>query len=324
MNPFYKSLEVIWKNPKFVFINEKRLKEIAQEIIKEKPEIPNWRLPVYYPDDDKNFVQFVGVLNSINFAFSDFRTKKKFKIEYKDTEWRVAFGMVGSLSRAMENGFSILDARFLARIPEKIVELIFRPVPGYPIPMIKERTQIFQEIGQVLLEKYDGSFYNLFKRADFRAFGQGGRLGIVDHLRYFFPSFNDISFHSKSQTWLQFHKRSQLLLLMYQGRALDSCGKLPLIQDMDDVGAIADYQIPRILEHLGSLVYEPYLRKKILDQKLIKAHTLEEQEIRAMTVLAVKKIMELTGYDLCSVDYRFWKMVRGIKTPHHLTRTIFY
>ena len=61
MNPFYKSLEVIWERPKYVWLNEKRLKEVAREMAREDLKIPNWRAPVFYPKDDENFVQLLGI-----------------------------------------------------------------------------------------------------------------------------------------------------------------------------------------------------------------------------------------------------------------------
>lgn len=323
MNPFYKTLEVIWENPRFVFVNKRQLKEVAKEIAREDLKIPNWRMPVYYPEDDESFVQFIGIQNSINFAFRDFKTKRAFKIEYKDKEWPGSAGMIGSLLRAIEEGIPVLDTEYLTGVSLSDMAHIFRSVPDYCIPMLKERTEIFREVGRVLLEKYDGSFWNLFRDAGFMAFGP---YGIVNQLRRNFPSFNDVSFHKESQTWLHFHKRSQLLVMIYQGRALDSKGKLPLIQDIDDLGAIADYSVPRNLEYLGILRYDSRLRDRIFTQQIIEPHSLEEQEIRAMTALAIKKIIEATGYNICSIDYKFWDLGRKerITTPHHLTPTILY
>lgn len=333
MNPFYGSLEIIWKNPKYVHINEAKLWEAILRITKEDLKIPNWRMPVYYPEDDENFVQFIGIQNSINFAFTDFETKRKFKIEYKDAEWRGAMGMVGSLMRAIEDGFPVFDAKFLSKISEKKMEYIFRSIPDYPIPMLGDRTKIFQEVGKVLLKKYDGSFWNIFKDAGFKAFGP---YGIVNQLRTNFSSFNDVgpyNIYLMDGTYaLHFHKRSQLLVMIYQGRALDSGRKLPLIGDIDDLGAIADYEVPKVLEHLGILKYNKVLKEKILRQDIIEQDSLEEQEIRAMTVLAMKRLLEEINklrkdkINMCHLDYRIWKMgTDGVDlSPHHLTPTIFY
>lgn len=333
MNPFYPSLKVIWDNPKFVFVNEEQLKKVSKEIAKEDLKIPNWRAPVFYPEDDENLIQLFGIENSINFAFTDFKTKKKFKIEFKGQEWTGSFAMAGSLMRAIEEGIPILAARYLKDIDLNSMKHIFREIPGYPMPMLEARTEIFREIGMILLKKYKGSFWNLFRSAGFKAFGRHEN-GIVHQLRQDFPSFNDISGYRNG--YLHFHKRSQLLVMIYQGRALDSNGKLPLIKDIDDLGAIADYEVPKVLEYLGILEYAPSLKQKILNQEIIEKNSREEQKIRAMTVLAMKNLLEKINQlrrksrrekiNMCHLDYRIWKMGKDASNlpPHHLTPTIFY
>lgn len=332
MNPFYSSLEVVWKQPSMVFINNQRLEEIARKISKQKLEIPNWRAPVYYPQDDQNFVQFVGIANSINFAFKDFETKRKFKIKdwrpkFKQTEWRGAFGMVACLLRAHQGGISVLDAYFLKDIDLKTMKYIFYPSIGYPLPMLEQRTRIFNQIGSILLEKYNGSFYNLLQSADFKAFGPQG---IVTQLITNFSSFNDGACYQNQ--YLQFHKRAQLLVMIYHGRALDSKQKLPLIKDINDLGAITDYQIPRALEHLGILEYSSRLKQTIDNQQIIPAGSIAEVEIRAMTVLAIKRLLEkinrlrVENINICHLDFKLWDLTKTVNmsSPHHLTPTIFY
>lgn len=329
MNPFYKSLEIIWERPAHVWLNEKRLEEVAREIAKEDLKIPNWRAPVFYPKDDENFVQLLGIENSINFAFTDFETKKKFKIEFKGQEWTGSFAMAGSLLRAIEEDIPVLDAEYLKNIRFRDMLSIFRSVPGYKMPMLKERTEIFQEIGRVLLKRYCGSFWNLFKEANFQAFGD---CGIIAHLCLNFPSFYDVSPRRPGTGVFRFYKRAQLLVMVYQGRALDSRGDLPLIGDIDDLGAIADYEVPKVLEYLGILEYTPSLKNTILNQEIIKKDSREEQEIRAMTILAMKKLLEEINQlrqnkiNMCHLDYRIWKTGKDSTNlpPHHLTPTIFY
>ena len=68
MNPFISTLKPVWKDPKFVFVDEKRLEKIAQEISQEDLKVPDWRAPVYFQEDSKEFIDFIGLANSINFA----------------------------------------------------------------------------------------------------------------------------------------------------------------------------------------------------------------------------------------------------------------
>ncbi len=332
MNPFYSSLEIVWKHPSLVVINNQKLEEIAHEIAEQKLKIPNWRMPIFYPQDNQNFIQFLGIVNSINFAFKDFKTKRKFKIkdwrpELKQEKWRGAFGMTACLLRAYQEGISILDANFLKYANSNQVKYIFRSLPGYSLPMIEQRTRIFNEVGKTLLNKYNGSFYDLFQSADFKAFGPKG---IVTQLITNFPSFNDCTYYYNH--CLQFHKRAQLLVMMYHGRALAANQKLPTIKDIHDLGVIADYQIPRALEHLEILQYDPQLKKVIDNQKIIYAGSVAEIELRAMTVLAMKNLLEKINelrtekINICHLDFKLWEMNKKVKmdSPHHLTPTTFY
>ena len=45
--------------------------------------------------------------------------------------------------------------------------------------------------------------------------------------------------------FLSFDKRAQLVAVMLHDRALDSNGILPVVEDIDDVGPIADYELPK-------------------------------------------------------------------------------
>lgn len=334
-NPYFNSLEPIWENPKFVFVDEGRLKEVAKDFAGEDLKTPNWRAPVYPESDDELFIDFLGLVDSINFCFTDMITKEKHELEWKNMKCHGSFAMVACLKRALEEGIPILDYQWLKNATLDDLSYIFRAT--HLIPLLRERKEIFNEVGRVLEEKYGGHFYNLFEEANYRAF-TSDRKGIVDRLIRDFPSFFDVSWHEKSQTFLQFHKRAQLYAIMYQGRALDSKGKLSLIEDADNLGPPADYDVPRALKKLGILEYEKSLEKKIKAQKIIKKDSLAEQEIRAQMTYAmvelieeINKIREANNWqkpkvNILEVDFRVWWAGKemGTDEPHHLTPTIAY
>lgn len=323
-NPYLRSLEPIWKNPKYVLVDEERLKKVAEDFAKEDLKTPNWREAVYPEDDDKLFVDFLGLNSAINFCFMDPWTKESYQTEYRGKVVPRAFGMSASLMRALEEGISILDCRWLKNVTLEDMKYVFRGLA--PMPLLNERLEIFHEVGRVLEQKYGGHFYNLFEEAKYQAFTLD-RKGIVDRLIRDFPSFWDASWYTLDEDHLlEFHKRAQLYATMYQGRALDSNGKLPLIQDAADLGPPADYRVPQVLRHLGILKYKNSLARKVNSQKIIKKDSLEEQEIRGQMIYVMVKICELLNTWIGPVDFRIWyagtKMVGG--KPHHLTPTIAY
>lgn len=323
-NPYLKSLEPIWKNPKFVFMDEERLKEVAKDFIKEDLKTPNWHNEAYPEEDNNLFIDFLGLESSINFCFNDPWTKVSFQTEYKGEVFRRAFGMAICLKRALEEGIPILDCKWLRNATLENLQYIFRG--STPMPLLSERLKIFHEVGDALERKYDGHFYNIFQEAQFRAF-TADRKGIIDRLIRDFPSFWDTSWYALDvDHLLEFHKRAQLYAIMYQGRAMDSDGKLPLIVDADDLGPPADYRVPQVLKKLGILKYKPSLTRRINAQKIIQKDSLEEQEIRAQMIYAMVRLCNLTGTWIGPIDFRIWyagtKMTDG--KPHHLTPTTAY
>ncbi len=322
-NPYLESLKPIWKKPKYVLVDEGRLKQVAEDFVKEDLKTPNWREAVYPEDDDKLFVDFLGLNSAINFCFNDPWTKVSFQTEYKGGVVRRAFGMSACLMRALEEGIQILDCGWLKQATLENLQYVFRGLT--PIPLLEERLEIFHEVGRVLEQKYGGHFYNLFEEAKFRAFA-ADRKGIVDRLIRDFPSFWDVSWHEPSQNFLEFHKRAQLCVIMYQGRAMDSNGKLPLIVDAGDLGPPADYRVPQVLKKLGILKYKPSLTKRINAQKIIQKDSLEEQEIRAQMIYVMVKLCDLVGTWIGPIDFQIWYAGTQLDSasPHHLTPTTAY
>lgn len=64
----------------------------------------------------------------------------------------------------------------------------------------------------------------------------------------------------------------------------------------------ADYQIPKMLEALKCITYHPHLSMSIQTDQLIPKHSKVECEIRSATILAMKKLCELTDWNIADVD----------------------
>ncbi len=324
MNPFLSSLRPIWCYPRYVFLHQAALKSLAAKIAAEDIPVPAWREPIFPQRDDNTFIDFIGVANAINFAFTDFYTRRSFSVMSSGKEWRGANAMFACLGRAIDKGIPILQGEFLSQLSERQCEEIF--AGDTTIPMFKDRWFILREVGHVLTERFAGSFSNLFERSRYTAFGEGG---VVNILLEAFPSFRDESVHKPTGKVLRFHKRAQLLAMMYQGRALAS-RELPPLSDFRDLGPIAEYTIPRGLNALGILRYVPELDRKIRNWVLIDRNSEEELEIRAQAVNAQAQLLDqinlLRASKICalSLDYKLWTLGHVATVPHHLTETVAY
>lgn len=329
MNPYTDSAFVVTKNNEHCFIDLDRTFALAQKFAPQDLKVPSWRDPVY-PESDDIIIEFLGVINSVNFCFTDFNTHKKFDIEYPEGSgkiWSGAFGMTMCFKRALEESIPVLDPRFLMHLTEKDIKHVFRHKTT-PIPMFHDRVVNLRNVGRVLYDNY-GSFANIFKENDFKFHR------IVHYLTTGFRSYLDESFYHGR--YIQFNKRAQLFPMMYHGRALSSGGGLQPIRDPEKFGPVADYELPKILRMFGAIHYSPELAAKVDGGLVIPENSEEEIEIRAMTVVAMEQLLnyinlgrqekQLKEITMAELDYAVWNMGRGPEYKalrHHYTYTTAY
>ena len=75
---------------------------------------------------------------------------------------------------------------------------------------------------------------------------------------------------------------------------------------LNDLHVPADYQVPKMLRYSKCIEYSQELSNKISDNELIPKHSQIECEIRSATILAVKKICHLSGWNVAEVDAFFF------------------
>lgn len=115
-----------------------------------------------------------------------------------------------------------------------------------------------------------------------------------------------------------FLKRIFLLIMMLYRRVQwfkDEIEKVPVP---------ADYQIPKMLVHLGCIIYAPSIQAKIFNNELIPSGSLEECEIRSASIIACKEIAELASCSMCDVDTYLWLRRKDCEDAFHLTATSDY
>lgn len=331
-NPYIKTLEPVWRNLNNVFINEAKLQKLIGAMRKkqEKGElaIPAWAEPNIAPPMDcslTEWIDFVCWTNTINFAFTNFTPPfGKFSIEYpKGVFWRGALALEASFMRAQKEKFPIFNAWHLKDIFFSDMKHIFRSIDNnHQMPMLMERWKILREVSRVLIERYDGNWLNLFEAADWRAFNAGN--GIVEQLVANFPSFKDE--RAFKGHVLEFHKRAQLLAMVYHGRALHACGEFPPIADIDDIGPICDYEVPKALAFpdVGAIEYSPEMKGMIQRHYIFSPGHPMETENRLATAYVMKRICDESGLNMAQADYYFWEMGRKSKEPHILVPTTDY
>ena len=283
-------------------------------------ELPDWREEFIYPWDDEGAADYFLLFNTINFAFWAKGDSEKWNIDYKGRRLDGAYGLMGALSRALEEGVPLLDGAFLSRMTGEVLRVVLRG--RGELVLFNERVRILREVGAVLVDRYDGRFDRL------RAAAGGSAPGLARLLVEELPSFNDRCRVDGME--VLFYKRAQLApAMIYQRFQGQGPGAFP---DIDDLSVFADYKLPQALRRMGILRYLPALAERVDGRVPIPACSREEVEIRAATIWACELIQREYAKRSVSVnsarlDAFLWLLGHRKSAdtrPYHLTETIYY
>lgn len=271
-------------------------------------------------DQSERGAQLLLVEDAINFCYWPNLGEKKWRIEYPSGNFTNGgwLTMTACFTRALEEGKPLWEANYLKNLTIRELAEFFRSCNRTKIPLLEERAKCLNEVGRVLLEKYNGEFKNLIKKAG------GGAIKLINIIIQDFPSFRDIAKLNGQK--IPFLKRAQILAYdlnwMFDSKAL---GKL---SHLDELTAFADYKIPQMLRRLGVIKYSKDLAEKIDNFVLLKAGSREEIEIRAATIWGVELLrQQIPGSTAGQIDSALWEISQNPETqekPYHRTRTIYY
>jgi hypothetical protein len=144
--------------------------------------LPTWDDDVFILHPPEARAAQLLLFNTINFSYWG---EPKWTIEFHGRPLDGAWGMLGALARAVDEGSPIFDGAYLATIPESDARHILRG--NVEIPMFQERLDILHEVGRVLVAQFRGKFDNLIHAAGNNA------VALARLLVTRFPSFNDVA-----------------------------------------------------------------------------------------------------------------------------------
>jgi len=323
-SPVTESLRPVIENSRDVRTHYEKIVEIAGWMAYEELPMPNLAVPYGLEKTPDVAMDFVMVGNTIDTAFTDFKTHVKFQTDYAGAHLSDSEAMFGCLKRAMDRGIPILDGKFLAKITRPDMEKIF--AGNMEIPMIEEKMALFRQTGDVLAAKYGGRYYNFIRSCPPRLYDNGN--GLIERLVLEFPRYNDVSLYDGHE--VRFYKLAQLgFWQIYSG--LGAAGSFKL-EDPQKMTAFADYIVPVALRLMGMTSYSPALEHAINTYQLIPRDSHQEIEIRAhclyATALLADEINKLRPPDqhviIPQIDARLWTHYHTTTWPHHLTQTIMY
>lgn len=283
---------------------------------------PVWYDQYHFQDGSERTVNWLLLLDALNFCFWAEKDQPRWQIEYRGETLNGYWAEAASLTRAVEEGMPLWDASYLRTISREDMAHIFRGIPSSPpIPLFEQRVANAREVGQVLSERYDGQFSNAIEQARRNA------VALTLLLASNFSSFNDVAQYRKHEVC--FYKRAQICVADIHGAfGGKQWGDL---RAMDQLTAFADYKLPQVLRHLGVLEYAPTLAERVDNQELIAQGSDEEIEIRAATIWACELLRRaMARHDrfttAAAIDQRLWLLGQestGMR-PYHRTRTMYY
>lgn len=308
------------ESARHVWVDERAVKALAQRWVQEKIVAPPWNEEVHWSDGTLNTATAILLLDTWNFCFWPDPGHTKWGIEYNGKDLNGYMALAASIKRAIEEGDKLYTASRMASLTHEDLKHIFRG--RGEIPMLDARLANAHQVGQKLLDSWDGDFMKMLTAA-------GGSAVALTHLVVEnFPCFDDRTVYYGRE--VKFYKRAQIMVMDLLG-ALHGEGVADF-KDAARLTAFADYKIPQVLEAHGVLRYNPELVQMLLAYELIPEGDPLEVEIRACMVWAVEKLrlelleqgMTVAPYEL---DWLLWNLGQEPienEKPYHRTRTIFY
>lgn len=304
-----------------VFINEAAVSDVASEFVKNKITPPPWNREFHFYDGTEKTLNYIIVLDALNFSFFSHPGKPRWTINYNGKKYNGYWALALALKKAFFVGeFPLWDAEFLSDIKRDVLRKVL--AGEEEIPMFEERLANLQEIGQVLLTDYNGKFSTMVEESE------GDAVKLVSSVVRKFSSFRDEADYCGEKIY--FYKRAQILVSDLAGVFFnEGWGRF---RNKDKLTAFADYKIPQVLRAKGILKYSEELSEIVDNRRFIDAGSNYEIEIRASTIWGVELIkteMKCLGKSFTSaeIDWMLWQMGQGDienMKPYHLTRTIYY
>jgi hypothetical protein len=317
LNPVRASVRRVVESAQEVRLDGARLADVASWLAYEELPVPPSFFPFPFALERADAVDFVLVASSLNFAYTDFETRRRWDLVVDGRAYADADGLHLALHRALGEGVPVLDGWWLAQVDAaQLGELL----PG--LQMLEERAAVLREIGAALVERWDGRFHRLLESCPPRLYDGGA--GFLERLVAEFPRFDDRAGETR------FWKLAQLAVWIAE-ITLRPEGGLGF-EDLHELTAFADYIVPAGLRVMGVLRYAEELDGAIAEGRLIEAGSRREVEIRAYTIHACDELARLVNERrppelqviAPQIDARLWLPFHKTHAPHHLTRTIYY
>jgi hypothetical protein len=299
-----------------VRIDDEALSRLAVDLAA-LPDPPAWGAPHLSASSApaEDVACWTLLLSALNFSF--WQDEPRWRVQGADGYMALA----SALRRGYDFGMPVTEPAVWASWSVADLGRVLQGDAGGPAapPMLAERHAVAAELGGWLRDTYGGSGLAAL-RAAASAFAFAQTLATTLRL------FRDVAEYRGRRVPLL--KRAQIAAHDCGAALGSSCP--PGLRDRSGLTAFADYKLPQVLRAAGIFVYAPALAARIDAREVLAPDSEEEVEIRACTVVAVDRLVELLrahGRDVDAplVDSMLWWRGQGMRTrPYHRVRTIWY
>ena len=316
------SLTPVIDNLKKIQINNQEILNVADWIAYEEFPSPQSNKTKKNPEE---VIRTTLLLNTLNFAFTDFEKSIKYEIEREGKIFSDSEAMLTQVNEAIASGIKLYDGRVLSSLDMDKLNKIFSG--NIEMPMMSERLEVLNEVGEKLSSEYKGDWLNFINEGPRKLYSNGE--GLIERLITEFPRFDDKTVLEDGHE-VHFYKLAQLAFWGIHGE-LSGAGHF-IVEDMHKMSAFADYIVPVALEVMKIITYSDGLKNKIMSGEIVERDSRDEVEIRAVSLYATAKLTEEVNKRRPSdkqiiipqLDYRLWKQYHATHRPHHLTVTTMY
>jgi hypothetical protein len=303
------------RRARFVQIRTDRLAGYAQSLPLATARAPVWDKDLYLGPPE-TLVAFILTLNTINFGSGYFPHLRK--RPGRSGFYTVALALTDYFYRE-----GPLPARTLASLTAADCARLFDQPRTDPVvtELMDRFAHALNDLGQLLVTRYDGRFSALIEAADRSAERLVSLLAEM-------PYFRDVARYDELE--VPFYKRAQItaadLAIAFGGQGYGA------FTDLSQLTIFADNLVPHVLRVDGILTYAPELLARINAEALIPAGSPEEVEIRACALHAVEQIVAVLRAQgepvtALGLDYLLWnrgQQPRYKAEPRHRTRSVYY
>jgi hypothetical protein len=308
------SIQFVVNNSKYVKIKEENIENAINLITNnEKKSWLNSDLLDLNKYSQNQIIMYLILCESLNFCYWD--SDIKWKIEYKGEWYSGSFGLFYGISKAIQNGYDLLNIDYLEKMTIEQLDEIFKGTTS--IPLLEERYEIIKQLVQELKNIDDLS----------KALDSNNDIELLNNIINNFSNFNDISIYKGKKVY--FFKRAILLV----GDLIENVKSIKeKVKNDSNMLGCADYKIPQVLRHLGILEYNEELAQIVDSKQQLKHDSEMEIEVRANMLYAlelIKNKLHQKGIEMNStqIDNILWLLSKNKEfkaKPYHLTRTIYY